>query len=112
MSMVSGQGICQALKRERITEIDRANHLRNGMSGSDFPALLLANNKQRFHVDFFVHWEWTPFGSPPTQPFEIRIGCAQGHSNQSVDPFSVRHPLSYDESTCLGWIFLCYRCFQ
>ena len=95
-----------------VTEVDWNHLLRNRMSPSDFAALLLANDKKRFKLELLVHWEWKPFGYPPTQPWEIRIGCNQGHSNQVVDPYTVRHPLTLEESMCLGlgWIFR--GCFQ
>ena len=96
-----------------FTELDWQDPLRNRMSPSNCAALFLANNdKKRFKIEILVHWEWMPFGYPPTQPWEIRIGCNQGHSNQVADPCAVQHPLSFEESTCLGWIFSCYRCFQ
>ena len=75
------------------------------MDGRDFAALLMANNKSRFFVEIFVHWQWYPFTSPPKEPFEIRIGCHQGHSNQAVDPYEVHHVLTHDEACSLGWIF-------
>ena len=75
------------------------------MSPSDFAALLLANDKKRFKIEILVTWEWKPFGYPPAQPWEIRIGCNQGHSNQVVDHYAVHHPLTFEESMCLGRIF-------
>ena len=57
------------------------------MNGDDFAAMLTANNKSRFFVEMHVYWHWNPYGVPPTEPFEIRIGCHQGHSNQTIDPY-------------------------
>ena len=88
-----------------FAELDWQNPLRLRMSPSDFAALLLANDKKRFKIEILVNWVWKPFGHPPTQPWDVRIGCNQGHSNQVVDPFTVHHPLTFEESMCLGWIF-------
>ena len=35
----------------------------------------------------------------------FRIGAVQGHSNKTVDPYTLHHPLTIEESNCLGWIF-------
>ena len=56
------------------------------MTGREFAAMLMSNNKSRFFVEIHVNWQWNPYTSPPTEPFEIRIGCHQGHSNQAIDP--------------------------
>ena len=40
-----------------FTEVDWANPFRNGMSPSDFAALLLANDKKRFRIEILVHWK-------------------------------------------------------
>ena len=69
-----------------FAELDWQNPLRLRMSPSDFAALLLANDTKRFKIEILVNWVWKPFGYPPTHPWEIRIGCNQGHSNQLVDP--------------------------
>jgi len=46
-----------------------------------------------------MHWEWYPYGATPSYPFDVRLSCVQGHSNQVVGP------LTFDEAMCLGWIF-------
>ena len=35
----------------------------------------------------------------------LQIGANQGHTNQVTDPFSIHHPLTFEESMCMGWIF-------
>ena len=55
------------------------------MSPRDFAAMLICNSKQRFQISVFVNWTWKPVGYPPTQPWDLRIGAVQGHSNQTVD---------------------------
>ena len=75
------------------------------MSGQDFAAMLLANNKSRFFVEMHVHWRWNPHAQTPTEPWEIRTGCHQGHSNQTINPYEVHHVLTPDEAGPLGWIF-------
>ena len=58
------------------------------MSGTQFAAFLLCNPKQRFFVDIHMQWEWYPHSSAATYPFDVRLGCAQGHSNQVVGPYT------------------------
>jgi hypothetical protein len=81
------------------------NPKQHNMSDAQFAAFLLCNPKQKFFVDIHMQWEWYPCSSAETCPFDARLGCAQGHSNQVVDPYSTHHPLTYDEAMCLGWIF-------
>ena len=81
------------------------NPIRKQMTPSDFAALLLCNDKARFQIKIFVNWAWKPFGIPPTQPWDLRLGAVQGHSNKVVDPYALHHPLTVEESNCLGWIF-------
>ena len=88
-----------------FAQLDWQNPIRLRISPSDFAALLLANDKNRFKIEILVNWTWKPFGYPPTPPWDIRIGCNQGHSNQVADPYTVYHPLTFEESLCLGWIF-------
>ena len=64
-----------------FAELDWQNPLRLRMSPSDFAALLLANDKKRLKIEILANWEWKPFGYPPTQTWEIRIGSNQGDSN-------------------------------
>ena len=87
-------------------KMDWKSPINDGVSGAEFAAFLFSNPKQRFFVDIHIQWEWKPYAVPPTYPFEVRMGCTQGHANKVVDPFSLHHPLTYDEAMCLGWI--CY----
>ena len=87
-----------------ITQMDVKPRDRQ-MDGRDFAAMLMSNNKSRFFVEIVINWEWNPYTSPPKDPFEVRIGAHQGHSNQSVDPYDLHHVLTYDEACSLGWIF-------
>ena len=65
----------------------------------------MRNDKQRFQINVFVSWNWKPCGFPPTQPWDLRIGAVQGHSNKTVDPYTLHHALTIEESNCLFWIF-------
>ena len=87
-----------------FNELGENNPNQNQMSPRDFAALLLCNDKQRFQITVFVNGTWKPFGIPPTQPWDLRIGAVQGRSNKTVDPYALHHPLT-KESNCLGWIF-------
>jgi len=80
-------------------QLENNNPKHHKMSGAQFAALLLCNNKQNFFVDIHMQWEWYPYSTAATYPFDVRIGCLQGHSNQSSDPYAMHHPM------CLGWIF-------
>ena len=86
-------------------QLEGNNPKHHGLSGAQFAALLLCNNKQRFFVEIFMQWEWYPYSAAATYPFDVRLGCLQGHSNQASDPYTVHHSLTYDEAMCLGWIF-------
>lgn len=57
-------------------------------------------------IDVKVNWDWKPYAVPPAHPFKIREECAQGHSNQVADPYSLHHALTFYEAISLGWIFL------
>ena len=74
------------------------------MNPRDFAAMLICNDKQKFQISVFVNWTWQPFGYPPTQPWNLRIGAVQGHSNQTVNPYELHHPLTFEETCCLGWM--------
>ena len=88
-----------------LDQLEGNNPKQYGLSGAQFAALLLCNNKQRFFVEIFILWTWYPFSAAATYPFDVRLGCLQGHSNQASDRFTVHHSLTYDEAMCLGWIF-------
>ena len=86
-------------------EPGQQNRMQNNMSPRDFAAMLICNDKGRFQISVFVNWTWKPFGYPPTQPWDLRIGAVQGRSNQTVKPYELHHPLTFEESCCLGWMF-------
>ena len=88
-----------------FNELGTDNPSHHQMSPRDFAAMLMCNDKQRFQINVFVTWTWKPFGYPPTQPWDLRIGAVQGHSNKTVDPDSLHHALTIEDSSCLGWIF-------
>ena len=88
-----------------FVELDRNNPIQLQMSAQDVAALLLANDKGRFQVEIIVKWSWKPFAVPPNQPWDLRIGACQGHTNQVTDPYAIHHALTFEESQCLGCIF-------
>jgi hypothetical protein len=49
------------------------------MTGAQFAAFLLCNPKQRFFVGPHMQCEWYPYSSAATYPFDVRLGCVQGH---------------------------------
>ena len=87
-----------------FTELDWNNPIRPHMTAQDVAALLLCNDKGRFLIEVNVNWSWKPFAFPPTQPWDLRIGANQGHTNQVIDPYAIHHPLKFEESMCMGWI--------
>ena len=88
-----------------FNELGTDNPTHHQMSPRDFAAMLICNDKQRFQICVYVNWTWKPFGYPPAQPWDLRMGAVQGHSNKTVDPYTLHHPLTFEESCCLGWIF-------
>ena len=88
-----------------FNELGTDNPTENQMSPRDFAAMLICNDKQRFQISVYVNWTWKPFGFPPTQPWDLRMGATQGHSNKTVNPYDLHHALTFEESCCLGWIF-------
>ena len=88
-----------------FAEIDRNNPVRLRMTAQDVAALLLCHDKGRFQIKIIVNWSSKPFGFPPTQPWDLRIGANQGPTNQVIDTYVLHHPLTFEESMCMGWIF-------
>ena len=74
-----------------FNELGTDNPTHQQMSPRDFAAMLICNGKQRFQMSVFVNWTWKPCGFPPTQPWDLRIGTVQGHSNKTVDPYTLHH---------------------
>ena len=75
------------------------------MTGAKFAAFLHANEKSRFMIDIYLKDLWIPDAVPPETPFEIRMGCVQGHTSLQQDPRLTHHALTKVEAGCLGWIF-------
>ena len=61
------------------------------------------NNKQRFFLEIYVNDDW--FANRDVVPWQVFIGCTQGHTTKVVDPSSISHRLSAVGLDCLGWIF-------
>ena len=64
---------------------------------------LNGNDKQRFFVDLYMYDTWFP--EECNMPWDIYIGCHQGHSNMTVTPSAVNHQLTEIECLSMGWIF-------
>ena len=71
--------------------------------GRGFASFLNGNNKQRFFLEIYVSDEW--FVNRDVVPWQVFIGCTQGHTTKVVDPSSISHRLSAVELDCFGWIF-------
>ena len=95
-----------------FNELGPQNPTQCHMSPRGFAALVICNDKQRFQISVFANWTWKPFGFPPTQPWDLRMGAVQGHSNKTVNPYDLHHALTFEESCCLGLDFSCYKCRQ
>ena len=88
-----------------FAQFPQLNPVKHGITGAQFAAFLYSNEKQRFMVDLHLKSLWCSNTVPPETPFEIRLGCFQGHTNQRVDPTQLHHRLTPIECACLGWIF-------
>ena len=80
-----------------------ANPLTHHAAGRIFAAMINGNDKQRFFVDIYMYDTWFP--EEFNMPWDIFIGCHQGHSNLTVTPSEVNHRLTEVECYSLGWIF-------
>ena len=49
-------------------QLEGNNPKRRGLSGAQFAALLLCNNRQGFFVEIYMQWEWYPFSAAATYP--------------------------------------------
>ena len=78
-----------------FNELGPQNPTQCHMSPRDFAAMLICNDKQRFQISVYVNWTWKPFGFPPTQPWDLRMGAVQGHSNSTVNPYDFPSSCSY-----------------
>lgn len=75
------------------------------LKGAQFAAFLYASNKHRFMIDVHLKDSWMGNVIPPEEPFEVRMGCFQGHSNQASNPEEAHHKLTPIEARSLGWIY-------
>ena len=80
-----------------------ANPLTHHATGRIFAAMISGNDKQRFFVDVYMYDTWFP--EEFNMPWDIYIGCHQGHSNLTVTPNEVNHRLTEVECYSMGWIF-------
>lgn len=60
----------------------------NNITGKQFAAFLYANDKSRFQIDLYLNDEWKAYNNADHGPFQLRIGCIQGHSNEIGGPFA------------------------
>ena len=80
-----------------------SNPLTQHADGRIFAALINGNDKQRFFVDIYMYDTWFP--QDYNMPWDIYIGCHQGHSNMTVTPSAISHRLTEIECFSMGWIF-------
>ena len=80
-----------------------SNPLTHHAAGRIFAALINGNDKQRFFVDLYMYDTW--FLEEYNMPWDIYIGCHQGHSNMTVTPSEISHRLTEVECNSMGWIF-------
>ena len=80
-----------------------SNPLTHHAAGRIFAALINGNDKQRFFVDVYMYDTW--FAEQYNMPWDIYIGCYQGHSNMTVTPSEISHRLTEVECYSMGWIF-------
>ena len=80
-----------------------SNPLTHHAAGRIFAALINGNDKQRFFVDLYMYDTWFP--EEYNMPWDIYIGCHQGHSNMTVTPSEISHRLTEVECYSMGWIF-------
>ena len=79
------------------------NPLTHHAAGRIFAAMINGNDKQRFFVDVYMYDTWCP--EEFSMPWDLYIGCHQGHSNLTVTPSEVNHRLTEVECYSMGWIF-------
>ena len=80
-----------------------SNPLTQHATGRIFAALINGNDKQRFFFDLYMYDTWFP--EQYSMPWDIYIGCHQGHSNMTVTPSEISHRLTEVECYSIGWIF-------
>ena len=80
-----------------------SNPLTHHAAGRIFAAMINGNDKQRFFIDVYMYDTWFP--EEFSMPWDLYIGCHQGHSNLTVTPSEVNHRLTEVECYSMGWIF-------
>ena len=80
-----------------------SNPLTHHAAGRIFAAMINGNDKQRFFIDVYMYDTWFP--EEFSMPWDLYIGCHQGHSNMTVTPSEVNHRLTEVECYSMGWIF-------
>ena len=65
--------------------------------------MINGNDKQKFFVDLYMYDTWFP--EEYNMPWDIYIGCHQGHSNMTVTLSEISHRLTEVERYSMGWIF-------
>ena len=80
-----------------------SNPLTHHAAGRVFAGLINGSDKQRFFVDVYMYDTW--FAEQYNMPWDIYIGCYQGHSNMTVTPSEISHRLTEVECYSMGWIF-------
>ena len=80
-----------------------SNPLVQRADGRIFAAMLNGNDKQRFYVDIYLYDTWFP--QDYDMPWDIFIGCHQGHSTNVALPSEIAHQLTEFECLSMGWIF-------
>ena len=77
-----------------------SNPLTHHATGRIFAALINGNDKQRFFVDLYMYGAWFP--EEYNMPWDIYIGCHQGHSIMTVTPSEISHRLTEVECFSRG----------
>ena len=80
-----------------------SNPLTHHAAGRIFAAMINGNDKQRFFIDVYMYDTWFP--EEFSMPWDLYIGCHQGHSNMTVTPSEINHRLTEVECYSMGWIF-------
>ena len=80
-----------------------ANPLTHHAAGRIFAAMINGNDKQRFFIAAYMYDTWFP--EEFNMPWDIYIGCHQGHSNMTATPSEISHRLTEVECYSMGWIF-------
>ena len=88
-----------------VSLLDALHHtsLAHHAAGRTFAAMINGNDNQRFFIDVYMYDTWFP--EEFSMPWDLFIGCHQGHSNMTVTPSEVNHRLTEVECYAMGWIF-------